>query len=79
MKSDPEELNDIAKKEPQLVQELDAYLTSIVGDYYSLDKVVVKNDVGLYKKFFVDKYDNQTLRKKLEKAYRGFDDDDWEK
>lgn len=79
LKSDPEELNDIALKEPQVVIELDAYLTSLVGDYYSLDKVVVKNDVGLYKKFFLDKYDNQTLRKKLEKAYHGFDDSDWEK
>ena len=52
LQSDPEELNNIAVNKPQVVQELDAYLRSVVGDYFSLDKLVVQNDKFLFKKFF---------------------------
>ena len=40
---------------------------------------MVENDVGLYERFFVKKYDNATLRRKLETAYTGFDDSDMAK
>ena len=77
---DPEELNDIALQNPAVVKELDDYLISLIGrSYFDLDKMVVKNDVELYKRFFVNKYNNVTLRKKLEKTYLGFDDSDMAK
>ena len=79
LQSDPEELNNIAVNKPQVVQELDAYLRSVVGDYFSLDKLVVQNDKFLFKKFFVDKFNTAALRTKFETTYRGFNDADMEK
>ena len=74
---DPEELNDVASEFPQIVEELDNQLIALIGEsYFTLDKRVVENDVGLYERFFVKKYDNATLRRQFETAYTGFDDVD---
>jgi arylsulfatase K len=77
--NDPDELNDVSLMYPQVCKELDDYLISLIGNYYTLDNEVVQNDIGLYRKFFISKYDNVTLRKKFDEAYTGFDDNDWNK
>ena len=50
-------------------------------DYTEVDLKVKTNDKMIYQKFFVEPAaGNETkLRAHWEKAYRGFDDADWEK
>ena len=76
---DPEELRDLSVDKPELVKALDLELREIVGDYYKIDAEARRNDFKIYKRFFAEKYDRATLRKKFASAYTGFDDDDMAK
>lgn len=80
LSSDPEELQDLASLSQYkgIVSDLDEMLRGVV-DYVAVDADARKNDVSLYKKFFVDKFPETELKQKLGQAYQGFDEADWRK
>ncbi len=60
-----------------VVSQLKGKLKDVI-DYQAVDARAKANDYKTYKRFFGG-LANEQLRNKFEKAYAGFDDEDWKK
>jgi arylsulfatase A-like enzyme len=74
--ADPWELHDISASNPTLTASLVAQIEAFFGSTQDIDVKVKLNDQGLFKEYFEDAYDPDTLLKKLKNTYQGFDDSD---
>ena len=69
--------SQVAADNPQVVADLKAELQKVV-DYQAVDAKAKANDYATYKRYFGGLRRNQ-LRRKLQDAYTGFDDQDYKK
>jgi len=79
--ADPDEMNDVASLPANraTVSHMDSLLRAQLGDIDAIDREVMTNDKAIYQNYFVAKFTPDALRKKFEKAFKGFDDSDMAK
>ena len=77
--TDPNEVNDISgdNKNSQIMEEMEKILIDTI-DYEWIDCVAKQNDFMVFEKYYWNLYNETDLRKKFDKTYAGFDDNDWQ-
>eukprot|EP01083_Nonionella_stella_P193683 715058_1 len=75
VEKDPNELNDVASANADVVQELDAILSNEFN-YEYIDCIAKQNDFMIFETFLWDENNQSVTYKKMTKAYHGFNESD---
>eukprot|EP01084_Bolivina_argentea_P020443 38010_1 len=77
VKNDPSELNDVSLANPDIVKDLETILSNEYN-YEYVDCIAKHNDFTLFEEFQWNLYNQSALMSRLQLAYTGFDENDWE-